>query len=203
MAGRRPDRYAQGNEQPGASGPAGAEAATELYPWEANVESDDNISLSGPPTGNFLLDSTFAFIPDRNASRLQSEEHSVPFLSRPSTIPPIINNFSPFSQELAFNTSVTFSYYSALEVKELSRLAPGDVRYLESKGCLHLPSRPYLDLFIRHYFLHVHPCMPVLDEGQFWDMYSNMCDNREGTDKISLLLFQAMLFAATAVSILP
>ena len=114
-----------------------------------------------------------------------------------------MNNFLPIFQELAFNTSVTFSYYSALEVKELSRLAPGDVRYLESKGCLHVPSRPHLDPFIRNYFLYVHPCMPVLDEAQFGDMYSHMCDNRKGTDRISLLLFQAMLFAATTVSIFP
>ncbi|KIM93818.1 hypothetical protein OIDMADRAFT_63932, partial [Oidiodendron maius Zn] len=95
-------------------------------------------------------------------------------------------------------TSVTFSYYRFLEVKELAKLVPGDVRYLESKGCLHVPSRPHLDQFIRHYFLYVHPCTPILDEGHFWDIYLSLRGNKNETETISLLLFQAMLFAATS-----
>lgn len=178
--------------------PVAAEAPPELHPWGTNVEKDDNISLSRSPASNLVLDSSYGLFPGQNSSCLPTEEHLSPFISRPFTIPPVLNSFSPFTQELAFNTSVTFSYYRFLEVKELAKLVPGDVRYLESKGCLHVPSRPHLDQFIRHYFLYVHPCTPILDEGHFWDIYLSLRGNKNETETISLLLFQAMLFAATS-----
>ncbi|KAJ5912019.1 uncharacterized protein N7473_001322 [Penicillium subrubescens] len=43
------------------------------------------------------------------------------------------------------------------------------------------------------YFLYVHPCLPVINEAEFWPML-----NQEATGKssFSLLVFQAMMFAA-------
>ena len=158
---------------------------------------DDNTFLSTSSKNNVFLNSSY----EPYGSSSQIGEHGSPYLSQPPTIPLNIGDFSPFSRELSFNTSVTFSYYRFLEVKELVKLGPSDVRYLESKGCLHVPSGPHLDQFIRHYFLHVHPCTPLIDEGRFWDMYSNTQDNKEN-GRISLLLFQAMLFAAVTVGIL-
>ncbi|KIX02483.1 uncharacterized protein Z518_08424 [Rhinocladiella mackenziei CBS 650.93] len=105
--------------------------------------------------------------------------------------------FQPFSKDLTFNTSVIFSYYRFLEMKELTRLPPEDVRYLEMKGCLHVPSGSYLDEFVRQYFLHVHPCLPILHEGDFWHMYAHKRDDSPRPPTMSLLLFQAMLFAAS------
>ncbi|UKZ81534.1 hypothetical protein TrVFT333_009306 [Trichoderma virens FT-333] len=52
---------------------------------------------------------------------------------------------------------------------------------------------PILNEFVRMYFLHVHPIVPLIEEGTFWDSFS--CTNGE---KISLLVFQAMIFAACA-----
>lgn len=183
------------------STPIGAEEPTELCPWEAYVESDDNMFLCAPSNTNHFSNSPYELYPGQYAYYPQTEERRSPYPVRPSTIPPNIENFSPFSRELAFNTSVTFSYYRFLEVKELTKLTSSDVRYLESKGCLHVPSGPHLDQFIRNYFLHVHPCTPLLDEGQFWDMYSNAQDDNKGTDRVSLLVFQAMLFSAATVGI--
>lgn len=92
-----------------------------------------------------------------------------------------------------------FSFHRFLELKDLSRLPPEDVKYLEMKGCLHVPTGPVLDEFIRQYFLHVHPCLPMLNEAEFWDMYNNQFDQSRKRRTISLFTFQAMLFASCAV----
>jgi hypothetical protein len=54
--------------------------------------------------------------------------------------------------------------------------------------------RGLLNEFIREYFLHVHPNLPVINEADFWDTYTN---NRR--EPVPLILFQAMLFAACSV----
>lgn len=69
---------------------------------------------------------------------------------------------------------------------------------MQLNGCFDLPPMPILNEFVRMYFLHVHPIVPLIEEGDFWDSFS--CANGE---KISLLVFQAMIFAACAVSLDP
>ena len=32
-----------------------------------------------------------------------------------------------------------------MKLEALTKLTPGDVRYLESKGCLHVPSGPHIE----------------------------------------------------------
>lgn len=78
---------------------------------------------------------------------------------------------------------------------ELGHLSALDVRFMQLNGCFDLPPMPILNELVRMYFLHTHPIVPLLDEGDFWDSFS--CSNGE---KIPLLLFQAMVFAACAVS---
>ncbi|KAJ3464899.1 hypothetical protein MRS44_009685 [Fusarium solani] len=68
--------------------------------------------------------------------------------------------------------------------------------FLEPQGCLKVPIRPLLDEFIQQYFLHVHPILPVVNECDFWDLYDND-GRRSHKEPIALLLFQAMLFAAS------
>ncbi|KAL2813404.1 fungal-specific transcription factor domain-containing protein [Aspergillus granulosus] len=68
-----------------------------------------------------------------------------------------------------------------------------DVILLQQRGCFSLPVRGLLNEFIREYFLHVHPSLPVINEADFWDTYTH--SRRE---PISLMLFQAMLFAASS-----
>lgn len=93
---------------------------------------------------------------------------------------------------------ITYSYYPFLTL-DMSGLEPDDVHYLESRNCLSVPTPDALDDFIREYFLHVHPGLPLLDEAQFWAVYSG---DKEpcGEPTISLFLFQAMLFASCSVS---
>ncbi|KAL6872164.1 N-terminal binuclear Zn cluster-containing/DNA binding domain-containing protein [Trichoderma novae-zelandiae] len=76
---------------------------------------------------------------------------------------------------------------------DLAHVSALDIRFMQLNGCFDLPPIPILNEFVRIYFLHVHPIIPLLEEGEFWDSYS--CTNGE---KISLLVFQAMIFAACA-----
>ncbi|KAF5646979.1 cutinase transcription factor 1 beta [Fusarium tjaetaba] len=93
---------------------------------------------------------------------------------------------------------VTYSHFRFLTLSNLHNISASDVNYLESQGCLHVPTRPVLDDFVEQYFLHVHPMAPIIDEGNFWDMYAqNLTDKGEiRLDTVSLVLFQAMLFSS-------
>jgi hypothetical protein len=96
-------------------------------------------------------------------------------------------------------SDITYSYYAFLEVNNLPHIPPQDVNFLELQGCLRLPARSVLDEFVQQYFLHVHPLLPILDEGDFWDMYCNAA-GVSSQGKMSLLVFQAILFASCNVS---
>ncbi|KAL5360846.1 fungal-specific transcription factor domain-containing protein [Aspergillus floccosus] len=84
--------------------------------------------------------------------------------------------------------------YPCLDASGLKRLTPETIVLLETHGCLRVPSRHALDALIKRYFLYVHPCLPVLDEAAFWREYR--CTNAGGNG-ISIVLFRAMLFAAS------
>lgn len=91
-----------------------------------------------------------------------------------------------------YNSYDTLPFIATPDLGHLSAL---DVRFMQLNGCFELPPMPILNELVRMYFLHTHPLVPLLDEGDFWDSFS--CSNGE---KIPLLLFQAMVFAACAVS---
>lgn len=52
-----------------------------------------------------------------------------------------------------------------------------------------------LDDLVQQYFLHIHSFLPLVNEGDFWDLYSHVGGNPP-KERLSLLLFQAMLFAS-------
>jgi hypothetical protein len=81
----------------------------------------------------------------------------------------------------------------------MQRLSPDDIRNLEGQQCFQVPSGAVLDDFVRQYFLYVHPCLPMLNEGVFWSMYSRRSHAGPETLSCSLVLFQAMLFASSRV----
>lgn len=54
---------------------------------------------------------------------------------------------------------------------------------------------PTQDEFVKEYFLHVHPILPLLHEGDFWEAY----DQGFG---ISPLLLHAMMFVGSTVGCL-
>lgn len=95
---------------------------------------------------------------------------------------------------------VPFYYHGYLEVADMRHLSPAQIQSLETQLCLQVPRGSVLNEFMRQYFLYVHPCLPVLDEGHFWTMFSNRGQTAGAARRFSLALFQAMLFAASRVS---
>ena len=71
-----------------------------------------------------------------------------------------------------------------------------DREFLQSKGAFDLPDAPTRDLLLQAYIMWVHPLSPMLDlEGILAAVFSN-----GGKGRVSLLVFQSLLFAATAFS---
>ncbi|CAI7641898.1 unnamed protein product [Penicillium pancosmium] len=77
----------------------------------------------------------------------------------------------------------------------MSNLQPADIAYLDSQKCLHIPTGKFLETLISHYFLYVHPCLPIINETEFWKTFREW---GEGSQAFSLLVFQAMLFVASS-----
>ncbi|KAF9775528.1 hypothetical protein IL306_006353 [Fusarium sp. DS 682] len=75
-----------------------------------------------------------------------------------------------------------------------TKVAAEDVRYLRSKGALSVPSVPLQSALLQAYVEYVHPYMP-LELFPFLNALS-AGDGRAG--KASLLMYQAVMFAATA-----
>lgn len=96
-------------------------------------------------------------------------------------------------------SDVLYSYYPFLTISNLPNIPPQDVNFLESQGCLRVPTRLLLDEFLQQYFLHVHPLLPLINEGEFWTMYYHdgaNDTNGQSNHRLSLLVCQAILFAS-------
>lgn len=128
------------------------------------------------------------------SSSEQSSTHSLRMTA------PNIPSTRPGAQRTSTSTTVLFVHYPYLKVHSIHSIAQQDLNYMEAQGCLHVPTRPILDNFVEQYFRHHNPLIPLLNEGDFWEMYSQ----KESTGPqatMSLLVFQAMLFASCNVSI--
>lgn len=75
-----------------------------------------------------------------------------------------------------------------------NRLDLGDLEYLENKGALCLPTAQFRKELLRSYILWVHPQVPVLD----LETFLRTIAVNDGDRSISLLLFHAVMFAASA-----
>ncbi|KAH7153021.1 fungal-specific transcription factor [Dactylonectria macrodidyma] len=108
------------------------------------------------------------------------------------------NNNNSWSSEpqIGLTSDVVYSYYPFLTMGNLPNIPPQDVNFLELQGCLRVPTRTMLDEFLQQYFLHVHPLLPLINEGDFWDLYCHSTNSGMPTERMSLLLFQAILFAS-------
>jgi hypothetical protein len=111
-----------------------------------------------------------------------------------------IPSAQPAAQRPNTSTTVLFVHYPYLKLHNIHSIAQQDLNYMEAQGCLHVPSRPILDNFVEQYFRYQHPFLPLLNEGDFWEMYSQK-ESTGPQSNISLLVFQAMLFASCNVSL--
>ncbi|KAK3062236.1 hypothetical protein LTS18_004549, partial [Coniosporium uncinatum] len=75
------------------------------------------------------------------------------------------------------------------------RIGPDDIAYLEKKGALAVPAPPLRNELLKAYVEFVHPYMPLLDLYDFL----MIVESGNGTlGRISLILFQAVMFAGSA-----
>ncbi|KAF3342962.1 Tip elongation aberrant protein 1 [Verticillium dahliae VDG2] len=84
----------------------------------------------------------------------------------------------------------------------MSRVSAEDYSYLKQKGSFSLPKRDVLEDLLECYFDYIHPTMPFIDETEFWEIYHGRDADGQPSPpshrtRISWLIFQAMLFAAT------
>lgn len=96
-------------------------------------------------------------------------------------------------------SDVFYTHYSFLNLENLPNLTPRDVDVLDSQGCLRVPTRDILNEFLHQYFRHIHPLLPMIDEGEFWARYTEEASAETYIGGISLLLLQAMIFASCNV----
>ncbi|KAJ0423365.1 fungal-specific transcription factor domain-containing protein [Aspergillus carlsbadensis] len=97
--------------------------------------------------------------------------------------------------EPTMEAHVIYTYFPFLKA-DPSLMLKQDVQFLEMQGCFRVPDRPAVDQFVREYFLHVHPTLPLLDESAFWDMYYGRTCSQADNPTLSLFVFQAMLFVS-------
>jgi hypothetical protein len=103
------------------------------------------------------------------------------------------NSFLPsrYLSKLSYDGYTLPAYIKPLP----ARIAPDDVEYLSKKGALTVPEVSLRNELLRSYLEYVHPYMPLLELHDFL----NIVERGNGTTgKLSLLLFQAVMFAGTA-----
>lgn len=103
------------------------------------------------------------------------------------------------SQMMMDNAGFAVPGQNFLDLEGLPTLPMSEVHILATNGCLEIPPKPAVDVFLGKYFLLLHPCLPILDESHFWNVYLQSNDSPIGSPKISLFVFQAMLLASCAV----
>ena len=76
-----------------------------------------------------------------------------------------------------------------------------DARFFADRGCFDIPSQHALDQLFQHYFWHVHPLFPIIDEVSFWEMHrSNSTLDLVLEGKLSLLVLYGILYTSSSVS---
>ena len=74
------------------------------------------------------------------------------------------------------------------------RFGHDDITYLQNKGALAIPDQELRNELLRSYADYMHPFMPLLDFHKF----VRIVDQNDGLQPVSLLLFQAVMFAGIA-----
>jgi len=111
---------------------------------------------------------------------------------RPGSISSIPESAAMMPEMLSpINPSLSLPMY----IKPLPpRLNADDIVYLDKKGALAIPAVPLRDELLRCYAEYIHPYMPIINMHEF----VRNIDQNNGIQPISLLLFQAVMFAGVA-----
>ncbi|KAH7142915.1 fungal-specific transcription factor domain-containing protein [Dactylonectria estremocensis] len=151
------------------------------------------------PRVSLLLGTKSTIAPNTITVTPSSDEFPLDLDSRrecPSPTPGL--NFREPSSFTVSDVDIIFSCHGFLATGSLSHIPVTDFKFLETNGCFHLPARPVLDEFVVEYFRHVHPMLPILDEGAFWNMYLSDGQRDQQAKSMSLFTFRAMLFVSSS-----
>ncbi|KAG5764323.1 hypothetical protein H9Q72_007613 [Fusarium xylarioides] len=160
---------------------------------------------AGEPWQSWQMDSLdFASIPEPTA--YDGWSSSMPAERQPR-LDPMANILqhstgSPSDRGSTKDGVILYSYFQFLTVGNLHAIPYQDVTYLEAQGCLHVPNPLILDAFMKAYFTYAHVFIPLIDEGEFWEMFSPATNSSSRTT-MSLLVLRAMLFARSTYVPLP
>ncbi|KAL4803989.1 hypothetical protein BDV18DRAFT_162399 [Aspergillus unguis] len=92
-------------------------------------------------------------------------------------------------------TLTNHSRHPLIKLDDFSQNAAQDIEFMRAHGCFLIPVAPALGEFMQHYFLHVHPMLPMLDEAASWNAFDGVTSTPSLDFPISIFTFQAMLFA--------
>jgi hypothetical protein len=95
-----------------------------------------------------------------------------------------------------FDNGITPAYRPR-STRSLSVAAP-EARTMTLDEASSIVSKPLRDELVKTYFVHVHPLCPIVDEFDWFEFYDDIEDD-ELKKHPNLLLFQVMMFAASAV----
>ncbi|KAF3771370.1 hypothetical protein M406DRAFT_248577 [Cryphonectria parasitica EP155] len=172
-----------------------------------------DVSRSGPPCMNCSLDSIDCVVKARKSNLLctpYEQRVCVTYAKNKDSL--LANNWLsassiqeteadcldlplPKRSHRSHPNSVVYTYYSFLTLDNLPNCLSRDVDFLEAEGCFHLPTRAIMDQILQQYFLHIHPFLPLFNEGDFWEMYYDTPCGRQDA-KMSLLVLQAIIFVS-------
>ena len=162
-----------------------------LFNFDPLLESDTS-ALTG-------LESVFNTTPAGFTSPPQNNL----FLDHPS--PPVSMPSVSVGETIQSPTNTNLDFLDLTRSPEVKRRFGGsetinpDREYLRSQGCFQLPSVPAFYGLMRAYFSLIHPNLPIINEADFWSLWSPDGDTFH-VGQFSILVLQAMSFAATSVS---
>ncbi|KAF4950235.1 hypothetical protein FGADI_8323 [Fusarium gaditjirri] len=113
---------------------------------------------------------------------------------------PVINEHYP--HVCSFGVYVPYSSPPFLTQDNIGNLDSTEINFLEMQGCLRIPSQSKLQEFLRQYFLHVHPLLPILEESIYSKFFESDMSASSNETKLSLFTLQSILFVSCGVRIL-
>ncbi|KAK9422985.1 putative Short chain dehydrogenase reductase [Seiridium unicorne] len=115
-------------------------------------------------------------------------------LNRPSIYRFATVHSVPSQSAQVIGKFVLFVSYPFIDAGAMWQLSQLDLSFLDQSGCLQLPVKQILDEFVNEYFTHVHCFLPLLNEAEFWTTYATEATAPPAERKLSLIVFQAILF---------
>lgn len=95
----------------------------------------------------------------------------------------------------------SISLQSPIRVPRYGAVMFQNLSLLRTHGCFEVPNSDTLNVFFQHFFLYIHPLMPILDEAQFWKSYSfNLKVETISEPSLPLILLFAILYTSVSVS---